>query len=420
MAASLSSRILGRMTSSASLLVGQLRGGDLSAASQVEDLAGALAGMDPQVHGFSHLALDTAHDRAALLDALPPSRRGRLHGLPLPVKDLNDVAGMPTSHGSAARTRMAGRTDPFLVPLLAQGAVVPGKTAACELGLTIYTEPPGLPFPDNPLWPGHTPGGSSGGAAVLVARGLLPAAHASDGGGSIRVPAAACGIVGFKPSSRTLSAQGFLTRTLADAAFLHDIVPVTGRRRIGVLTQPLFTGAPVDQVMLDAVGEAADRLADAGHDVVELSPYPQAEDTFAAFTTIFTGKLAALPDPVGGIVAWLRERGREVAPQHRLAAFRHARGLPRFLAQFWNVDAVLTPMLTTDPPPIGHFAALDPAEDFQAQTRWSPWGSLFNMTCTPAVSLPWPVPGRPSVGVQLGSIRLDDAGLLGLAGEVHP
>lgn len=416
----LSSRILGRMTSSVRALVDRLRGGELTAVSRIEELAGALTGLGPAEHGFSHLDLDAAHETAERLDALPADRRGRLHGLPLPAKDLHDVAGQPTTHGSAARTRLAGRTDPFLAALLAEGVVIPGKSATCELGLTIYTEPAGLPAPDNPLWPGRTPGGSSGGAAVLVARGLLPAAHASDGGGSIRVPAAACGLVGFKPAgSSGLSVPGFVTRSLDDAAFLHGLTPITGRRRIGVLTQPLFAGTRVDAVMLEAVDTVAARLSDAGHDVVEIAPYPRVEDTFAAFTALFTEKLAPLPDPVDGIVGWLREYGRTVAPGRLAAARHHAVGLPRLLEQYWDVDALLSPMLSTDPPPVGHLAALEPAENFLAQTRWSPWGSLFNMTRAAAVSIPWAVPGRPPVGVQLGSIRLSDAALLGLAREVH-
>lgn len=401
-------------------LVGRLRSGRCTAAGLIEELADAVSGTDPTWHGFSHLALDGAHDTASLLDAVPARARGRLHGLPLPAKDLHDVAGLPTSFGAAERTRLARHTDPFLQRLLDQGVVIPGKSATCELGLTIHTEPRGLPAPDNPLWPGCTPGGSSGGAAVLVARGLVAAAHASDGGGSIRVPAAACGLVGFKPSSPGLPAQGFLTRSLDDAAFLHGLTPVVGRARVGVLTEPLFTGAQIDPVMRAAVGQAANRLSDAGHEVVEVRPYPGCEDTFAAFTTIFTEKLTGLPDPVEGITGWLRERGRSVTEQRLARARAHATALPELLARFWNVDALLSPMTTTDPPPLGAFAVLPPEENFLAQTRWSPWGSLFNMSRHAAISVPWQLPHRPPVGVQLGSVRLPDAALLGLAQELHP
>lgn len=401
-------------------LTAALRTGEVSAVSLVEELADRLAGLSAAEHGFCHLALEKAHDAAGRADTVATGSRGRLHGLLMPVKDLSDVAGMPTSFGSARRVRTADRSDVLPKALLEAGAVIPGKTASAELGLTIYTEPPGMEAPDNPLWPGHTPAGSSGGAAVLVARGLLPAAHASDGGGSIRVPAAACGVVGFKPSAPRLAAQGFITRSLADTAFLHRLAPAPGRRRVGVLTLPLFAGAVVEEAHLRAVAEAAHVLAEAGHEVVEVHPYPAAERTFAAFRTIFTAKLAGMRGPAEGIVDWLRARGREVSPARLAAANRHADALPQFLAEYWGVDALLTPMTTTDPPPIGHYEQMPPEENFLEQTRWSPWGSLFNMTGRAAVSVPWALPGRPPVGVHLGSVTLSDAALLTLAGELHP
>lgn len=408
------------MTTSLRDLAASLHRGETTAVQQVEELARRLAGLTPAEHGFSHLALEQAHERAERADRVSTAHRGRLHGLLIPVKDLSDVRGMPTTFGSAHRTRRAEATDATARALLDAGAIIPGKSAAAELGLMIYTEPPGLPAPDNPLWPGRTPAGSSGGAAVLVARGILPAAHASDGGGSIRVPAAACGVVGFKPSAPRLAAQGFITRTLDDTAFLHGLPPGPGlRRRIGLLTRPLFAGSAVDEVHLRAVEEAAAALREAGHDVVEVHPYPSAEETFDAFTTIFTAKLAGLPGPAEDLVGWLRARGRAMSSGRLAAANRHADDLGRHIAEYWEVDALLTPMTTTDPPPVGHFAQMPPAENFLGQTRWSPWGSLFNMTGRGAVSLPWQVPGRPPVGVHLGSLTLSDAALLALARELH-
>jgi amidase len=419
MTASLDSRILYRMTTSLRDLAARLRSGEVSAVEQVEALARRLSGLDPAGHGFSHLALEHAHERAEQADKVATAQRGRLHGLLIPVKDLSNVRGMPTTFGSVHRTRRAEASDTVAQALIDAGAIIPGKSASAELGLMIYTEPPGLAAPENPLWPGRTPAGSSGGAAVLVARGLLPAAHASDGGGSIRVPAAACGVVGFKPSAPRLAAQGFVTRSLADTSFLHQLAPEPGRRRIGVLTQPLFTGATVDEVHLHAVAEAADALREAGHEVIEVHPYPSAEETFEAFTTIFTSRLAGLPGPAEGLVAWLRTHGRSVGQGRIAAAEKHADHLGDHLAEYWGIDALLTPMTTTDPPAIGHFTEMRPAENFLEQTRWSPWGSLFNMTGRAAVSVPWPVPGRPPVGMHLGSITLSDAALLTLAGVLH-
>ncbi|RNE50070.1 amidase [Corynebacterium alimapuense] len=391
----------------------------MSAQVQVARLSEQLSSLHSTEHGLAHVCLEHAAEAAEQADSLPDHLRGRLHGLLLPIKDLSDVAGMPTSFGSAKRTRRAQNTDAFPQSLLDKGAIIPGKTATAELGLTVYTEPPGMSFPDNPLWPGRTPAGSSGGAAVLVARGLLPAAHASDGGGSIRVPAAACGLVGFKPSAAGLAAQGFLTRSLIDAAFLHDLSPRSAPRRVGILTQPLFAEAAVDEVMLTAVTQAAQALREAGHQVVEVDIPPFAAEIFAAFRTIFSSRLATLTGQNSPIADWLRSEGQAVTKQQLADALRQTRKLPLRLHQYWNIDALLSPMTTTDPPPIGHFSALPPAENFLEQTRWSPWGSLFNMNRKSAVSLPWQLPHRPPVGVHLGAIALDDPSLLGLAMDLH-
>lgn len=373
----------------------------------MDSLAQRVAKLSPAEHGFAHFDPDAR-----------PAAAGRLSGWIIPAKDLNDVAGMPTTHGSAKRTRTARATDPFLRRLLAQGATIPGKSAVPELGLTIHTEPVGLSAVDNPLYPGRTPGGSSGGAAVMVARGLVRAAHASDGGGSIRVPAAATGTVGFMPTHEGLSAQGFITGTVADQAFLHNIAPRKRRLRIGVLTAPLFADVTVEPDWLRGLDEAAGMLADAGHDVVELRGWPRAEETFAHFTTLFTTKLSAL-EPAEGLAAWLRELGRARDRTQRADAHFHATHLATMLATHWGVDVLATPMLAGDPPAIGAFASLEPEENFEAQTQWSPWASLFNVAGTGAISLPWARPGGPPVAVHLASVRTSDAELLALAQELH-
>src|SRR5699024_10170406 len=115
---------------------------------------------------------------------------------------------MPTSKGAKHRAYNAETSDATIAALEEQGALIVGKSATPELGLRVDTEPVDMPHPVNPLHPGATPGGSSGGAAVQVARGLLRAAHGSDGGGSLRVPAAACGVVGFKQSGTDLAFRG--------------------------------------------------------------------------------------------------------------------------------------------------------------------------------------------------------------------
>ena len=153
--------------------------------------------------------------------------------------------------------------------------------------------------------------------------------------------------------------------------------------------------------------------------MVPISPYPQARATFAHFRTTFTSRLAGL-NPAAGYAEWIAQQGRRVSAAELAAARAHVRQLPDLLAQEWGVDAILTPMLTTDPPRIGSFLSLPHAENFAAQTRWSPWGSLFNMARLPAISVPWAVPNHPPVGVHLGGITLSDAALLGLAHILHP
>lgn len=373
------------------------------------ELAAKLQGLSPSEHGFAHLNLTR-----------PATADGDLTGWVIPAKDLNDVGGMPTTFGAARRTRFAEETDPFVAAYEARGAVVPGKSAASELGLSVDAEPRDLPAVDNPIWPGHTPGGSSGGAAVMVARGLVRAAHASDGGGSIRVPAAACGVVGFKPSSDTIVAQGFITRSIADQALLHRLNPRLDRRvRVGLLTEPVLAETDVQPEWERGAREAAEVLAAAGHEVVEVGVWPEAEETFTRFTDIFSAPLTQLTEH-DYLATWLRERGQTVPPARLAESLAYGRTLQARFARFWDVDVILTPTLSCDPPKIGAFTSLPPAENFEAQTRWTPWTSLFNVAGSCAISLPWGVDKRAQpVAVHLAGLTLHDAQLLALAAELE-
>lgn len=375
----------------------------------ITDLARALEKLTPEEHGFSYIDLGRE-----------PVAEGDLSGWIIPAKDLYDLEGMPTTFGSKARTRMAEETDPFIAAYEARGARIPGKSVSSELGMSVDAEPRDLPAVDNPIWPGHTPGGSSGGAAVMVARGLVRAAHASDAGGSIRIPAAACGIVGYKPSASTLAVHGYLTTTVADQAFLHQLTPSLNRKvRVGVLTEPLMAQTDVQAEYLTAVREAAEKLAAAGHEVIPVGPWPEAAETFERFKDIFTSRLVALED-YDYLSEWLRERGLTVSKQQQEESEAYAFALKPRLAEFWDVDVILNPTIACDPPVTGAFSSLSPQENFEAQTRWVPWTSLFNIAGAAAISLPWPVPGRPQpAAVHLGSLTLTDAELLALARELH-
>ncbi|WP_283095032.1 amidase family protein [Corynebacterium uberis] len=366
--------------------------------------------LTPAALGLWDLRLERARRRAEALDRLPACARGRLFGQVIPIKDLHDVAGFVTTAGNTARARVAGTTDPWVRALLAQGAIVPGKSATGEAGLSSYCEPVGVRAPVNPLRPGRTTGGSSGGAAALVSAGVVPVAHGSDGGGSLRVPAAACGVVGFKPAARPgagLAVQGFITDSVARAGWALGLAegPVP-RLRVALLTRGLWVDEPAAQRWARGAREAVRRLAAAGHEVVEVSRPPQADELFAHFCRVLLGGAGTVAPGASesALVAALRRRGR-------------ARPAPPFpqVTSPWRADVLLTPTLAFDPPPVGHFAALRPREDFWEQTRWTPWASLFNLLGTAAVSVP--VRADATVSVHLGLLHrgLADATLLTLA-----
>lgn len=343
--------------------------------------------------------------------AARPLAAGRLSGWVIPAKDLSDVAGMPTTGGNPRRGYLATATSPFLAHLQAQGATINGKTLSSELGATVYAERPDVALLTSPAYPGATPGGSSTGAAVVVAEGLHRAAHGSDAGGSLRVPAAACEVVGFKPTKRgAVSADGFITASVADQAFLHGTGFAYRRLTIGLLTHPLFSrGADVDPGRIGVVKQAA-RVLSETCDVVELEPYPGAEESFAHFTRRIQHSFADADPMDSEYLAWLKETGQRVAAHELASGAAHIAGLEASLREYWGVDVLLTPTIATDPPPLGHFSALSPENSFAAQTAWSPWCSLFNLTGGPAIA----------VGpIHLGGITVSDAELLALAAQVE-
>ena len=338
----------------------------------------------------------------------PPG--GRLTGWRIPIKDGTDVAGMPTTNGNPARAYVARETDPFVQQLLNAGARIDAKTLTSELGATCYAERPGVPVLESPAFPGCTPGGSSAGAAVVVADGTSRVAHGTDAGGSVRVPAAACGVTGLKLASGDLPAHGFLTRNVADLFTLTGWAPPPRRRlRIGVLTKGVFADPDVS----DGRGADVEKLAallGRAHVVVEIAPYAQATETYAHFTTMITHAFKGAEPLDNGYIAWLVQGAERLTPEHVAAARAHKQALPGLLARDWDVDVVLSPTIAYDPPPLGYFPALSPDESFHAQTHWSPWCSVFNVLGTPAISLG---------GVHLGSLRLAGPELLGLAREAE-
>ncbi|AKE42151.1 putative amidase [Corynebacterium kutscheri] len=388
--------------------------------SRIDALADIVANNDASIHGFAYFDAAAAHEEADKAFAQSRPQQDLL-GWIIPAKDLSDVAGYPTTLGNVQRTYQAIDTEKFIQNYIARGAIIGAKTLAPEFGLSAYTEPVGLAHPVNPLLPGCTPGGSSGGAAVAVARGFVRAAHGSDGGGSIRIPAACTGLIGFKPAHNTYQAvpvsQGFLTATLDDAAFLSRITPRKRTLKIGVLTQPVHAEVTVEESMLAAVDQAASKLSAYGHSVATLSR-PYGNQPIEAFKDILCLRSTQITGEASPLVHWLRERGHSISESRRNEAITEFMSVKKQLLSAWECDVVLTPTLAFTPPPLGYFSQLAPEEDFYAQTQWTPWATMFNMSGGAALSLPLPTTNGYPISVHLGSLRVSGAELFGLAQQL--
>ena len=391
-----------------------------------------------------------------------------LVGVPCPVKDLTPVSGVRLTLGSAAFEDQVAEVDDGVVTLLRRaGTVMTGTTNTPELGLPCYTEPDVAPPARTPWDESRGAGGSSGGAAAVVAAGVAPVAHGSDGGGSIRIPASACGVVGLKPTRGRVSpgpygvdvaglaVVGPLARTVADAGAFLDAVTAgwpgdvtalppprstfrdAARRRpssplrVGLLVEPVITDdVAVHPACLAAVEQTAQTLTELGHHVEAVAP-PFPPDRWSAFSSVWGALAASFPVPperesrLRPLTRWLRDAGRQVSAIDYVTAVAGMQVLARQVAAAWSgVDVVLSPTLADLPAPVGSLRDdADPAADFDAQTRFTPWTSLWNLIGRPAISLPlhWHTEGTNDlpVGVMLGGSLGGEETLLSLAAQLE-
>lgn len=431
--------------------------GDLSASQVTEHYLARIARLNADLGAFIEVTPDAARERAS--SELPS---GLLTGIPFGDKDLVARRGVPTRYGSRAFEHVVPTTDdPFAAALDAAGGISLGKTTTPEFGLTGFTEPAVGPAARNPWDTTTGAGGSSGGAAVAVAAGLLPWAPASDGGGSIRIPAATCGVVGLKPSRGRLpigagldsydglSVNGPITRTVADAAFLLDVlvnlapshrsVAATGHGpfvhalnssvsdlRIGTTQITPWDGDvafDLDPRAVAALDWATRVLSEstAGVDDAPWRPagYPE------IFRTLWRASAATLPitddSPVEPITAWLAREGRALPAQRVIETFSAARAFERSaIAAFAPFAAVLTPALAMSPRPIGWYDTHDAQRTFDQQVQYAPHTSWVNVAGLPAISVPVLADetGRPW-SVQLVGRPGGEATLLALAGVLE-
>lgn len=389
--------------------------------------------------------------------------RSALDGVPTAIKDLSFTEGVRTRFGSAAVDVIPAFSDEPVRRIAAAGLISLGKTNTPEFGCPCYTEPDVAPPARTPFYLARGAGGSSGGAAAAVAGGLVPVAHGSDGGGSIRIPASVCGLVGFKPSrgliSRApiygdctgLSTAGPLARTVRDSAAFLDVMagpaPTEarwssspdgamllqwcdrdpGKLRVARFAQPLIARVEVDAEVLAAYEAVSRLLASLGHDVVDVD-MPYDESTVAVFEVVWSVSAALWPvDParthlLRPLTRWLRERGAATSgPEFGSALMSMAQAGARWLGLLAPYDVVLTPTLAQLPALVGQLRDDDdPAADFEAQKAFTPYTSAWNITGMPAVSLPtgWSDGGLP-IGVMLAAKPAQDHLLYALAAQVE-
>ncbi len=414
------------------------------------------------VGAFVTRTSDLAMARAESL--LPvPDGAGPLHGVPTAIKDLNLTAGVRTTFGSPVFADYVPEvSDAVTLSIEAAGLVSLGKTSTPEFGSPCYTEPEGLPPAVTPWDRTRMAGGSSGGAAAAVAAGLVPVAQGSDGGGSIRIPASCCGLVGLKPTRGRISGfpmygevtglatAGTLARTVRDAAAMLDVLAgrrigdpawapppsstflascerEPGRLRVARFVEPVITDVVVDPECMAAWEEASSLLASLGHEVEDIAvPMPrEAVPTFETCWAVLTALSVVPPEKealLRPLTRWLSERGRAVSgPDFGLAIGAMRRFAADCLTTLAPYDVVLTPTLAVPPLPVGAIRDdADPAADFEAQKAFTPWTSAWNVTGMPAVSLPlhWTPSGLP-VGVMLAARPAEEALLLALASQIE-
>jgi aspartyl-tRNA(Asn)/glutamyl-tRNA(Gln) amidotransferase subunit A len=412
---------------SAELLLAHYARGTLSPVEALQAVTERIARRNPALNAFAVLdprALPAARECEGRWRAGRPL--GALDGVPCTVKDLVDMAGLPTRRGSRTTPPEPAAADgPAVLGLKAAGAVILGKTTTTEFGWKSPGDCPLHGITRNPWDPARSPGGSSSGAAAAAAAGFGPLHLGTDAGGSIRIPAAWCGVVGLKPSFGRVpqwplsafggvSCAGPLARTVRDAALMlsalarHDLrdpycLPDDPRDwrsgieagvaglRVSVLRSPGFD-APVDADGIAAVEQAAAILAEAGAEVADEDP--GLPDVGAAFAQLWGASLAALADGlppdrralldpgildvaashggVGGLALMAGEAARVLAA-HRMALFHR-----RF-------DLVLCPTVP-GPPPLADAPTGDAAAALLRD--WAPWTLLFNLTRQPAITVP--------------------------------
>jgi amidase len=383
-----------------------VRDGEVTARQLVELSLERIGRFDPQLNAFAAVYAEQA--RRAAEDPRP----GPLSGVPIAVKDEMDIAGEITSHGTGAITERAPADSEIVRRLRDAGAIVIGKTKMPELGLWPFTESITWGVTRNPWDTDRTPGGSSGGSAAAVAAGLVPAAVAADGAGSIRIPAACCGLFGLKPHSGRVPKTphdedghwicfGGLTRSVADSKLLLDVIapgietPEPRPLKIAYSEKfPPGTRGRLTPEMRSAMRETKALLRDLGHEVVDKGPDFRVCDLPVVLAIMFRG-IRDIVDEIEHSQR-LERRSRHLARPGRLVSDRRVdkllvaeRRLAERVGRLWDeVDVLLTPILAAPAVPAQLMEGRGATVTYLWESGWVPFGVLWNSTGQPAASVP--------------------------------
>jgi amidase len=449
-------------------LASMVRSGEISSRELVETSLARIDELNPKLNAFVEIDGERA---LATAKEIKPGDERPFAGVPIAIKNNRPVSGLKITIGCSLMGDYVADYDHNVVRRFKDaGFVIVGTTTLPEYGILPTSEARLFGPTHNPWDLDLTPGGSSGGAAAAVASGMVPVAHGNDGGGSIRIPAACCGLVGLKPTRGRISAapelgdsslgiDGVLSRNVADTAAILDVlegyVPgdatwapppsepfavasarEPGKLRIATTNLPPVMDAVVDPICAQGVADAAELLRSLGHEVEEIDPpwqIPGVSELFGAVFSIHVALQVVYSGMLGGHdptaddmepMSWaiyslaqsmnaLQGKGLEI----QLQAF--TRQLVEFLEPY---DALLTPALAERPLPLGTLdtAAPDPMSTFTRSGLFTPFTPVFNASGQPGISLPLyqGEDGLP-LGVQIVGRPAGEAALLALASQIE-
>jgi aspartyl-tRNA(Asn)/glutamyl-tRNA(Gln) amidotransferase subunit A len=400
------------------VLTSRLKAGDLRAADLLDACLREIEASNPRLNAYITVTADHARAQAEAADReIAAGRcRGALHGIPISLKDLIDVEGLATTAASRVRDGHRAEADAAVVTRLKEaGAVLIGKTNLHEFAFGTTSEDSAYGPARNPFDPGRSPGGSSGGSAAAVATGMCVASVGTDTGGSIRIPAAACGVVGLKPAlgdvpcdgvvplSRTLDHVGPLARTVLDAALMWEILAAQPARAWTPWPDPIRFAVPepyfLDRLEVDVrrrFDEACGRLRSAGHSIqrVAIAEAGLISSVYlhivlAEAAAIHAETLQSMPERYVEAVRTRLEMGRYVLAEDYVRAMRGREQIRRGVdAALAGADALLLPTLAITAPPLGLASVEIDGVREPVRSLTLRLTQPFNLSGHPAVSLP--------------------------------